>query len=90
MLFFYLFMGAAMRAIHDEKGVRYLSFLYLALIFLSGLFFAGGSNILSIAIHSVIVSILIYLWGLLLLRFQDTIFTWIFILLLGTFLINMI
>jgi len=90
MLFLYLFMGAAMRAIHDEKGVRYLSFLYLLIIFLSGLFFAGGSNILPVVIHSLIISFLIYLWGLLLLRFEDTIFVWIFILLLGAFLITMV
>lgn len=83
-------MGVAMRAIHDEKGIRYLSLLYFVMIFLSGLFFAGGSNILSIIIHSGIISVLIYFWGLLLLRFQDTIFTWIVILLLGVFLINMI
>lgn len=69
MIFLYLFMGAAMRVIHNEKGVRYLSISYFALIFLLSLIFSGGSNILPIAIHSVIISALIYLWGLLLLRF---------------------
>ncbi len=83
-------MGGLMKTIHNEKGVRYLSFCYLILIFLLNLFYTSGSNILPIAIYSLIISVLIYLWGLLLLRFEDTIFVWIFILILGAFLISMI
>ena len=90
MLILYLFMGGIMRTIHSEKNVRYLSFCYFILIILLGLFYNGGGKIVPIVIHSVIVSFLIYLWGLLLLRFEDTIFTWLFFLLLGAFLISMV
>ncbi len=87
-MFLLIFMGAIMKFIHDEKGVRYLSFFFFILSIVTSL--SSKKSFLAIVISSLISSILFYFWGLLLLKFENTIFMWLLVLVVGVFLISLI
>lgn len=87
-MFLLIFMGAIMKFIHDEKGVRYLSFFFFFLSLLTNL--SSQKSFLVIIISSLISSVLVYFWGLLLLKFENTIFMWLLVLVVGVFLISLI
>lgn len=84
-----IFMGAMMKFVHDESGVRKLSFFFFFLSLMSRTVL--GHKSLSVAIiGALLTSVIVYFWGLLLIKYESSIFSWLIILVGGVFLINLI
>ena len=82
-----LLIGAIVK-LTEEKNFKYLAVAYFVLSLIIYVIFAGTQNLGTAIAFLIIKSGLVYVWILLLHRFDNTIFTYLLLLVLGTYLLN--
>jgi len=75
--------------ITPREHLKYLAISYFVLMFLLNLVFTGGANLGVLVLILVVKSFFVYGWAILLQRFEDTIFTYLLLLLVGAIALNL-
>ena len=84
----YFAIGLLSRALHNEKQIRAFAVLFFVFMFLFSYSFNKDMGIGAILLGSLLKSVMIYVWLFILKQTDDTIFSWLIVLIGGVFLLS--
>lgn len=83
-----ILIGALVK-LTDRENLKYLAISYFVCVLLLSLVFFGTKNLGAVIVVAGIKSIFVYGWTILLYKAEDTIFTYLIVLVSGVFLLGL-